>query len=222
MSIKTSIKDGTGTDKEAKVSESGKVQEKSVWVNLTGLSPGVIVPVGPSASGNRLLGDDARFSLNGDSVTFEMAVNGSPGSPQDFFIKAQDNRDLVITQIIIFGLDNGIKLANFYGQNSALSNGVEISWKSDDVMETLDLLKTTADVDLFSSIAGFTLRIESGGDNAKGIREFSPALLVRAKGTFGVAANDDDYIRIRIQDNISNLTTFLAYVRGVTTPPGEL
>lgn len=222
MSLKNSIKDGTGTNKEAKVDESGKQKENSLWVNLTGLSQGVVMPVGPSATGTRLLGNDARFSLDGDGAVFEMNVISSPGSPDDYYIKAQAGKDLIITQIILFGLDNGMKLANFYGQNSPLTNGIEISWKSDDNLETLDIIKSTNDVDLFSSIAGFTFRAEAGGDNAKGIREFSPALVIRAENTFGNALGDDDFLRIRIQDDLSNVLSVLAYVRGVSTDPGEL
>lgn len=151
-------------------------------------------------------------TLNGDGVTTDMRVNGS-GTPQDFLINAQVETDVFIEELRFFGNGNGIKLRNFLSRNQPLSTGIEITIKSDDTLTTLPLIKSTEDFKnkfaFGEGAGGFSLDVEAGGDGFLAVFSFNNPFLLRVQGTF---SPQDDFIQIRIQDNISSGLNSLEFI----------
>ena len=73
-----------------------------------------------------------------------MTVDGSI-KPVVFEIPASATTDLFIEDLIFDGQGSGIKFGNFISKNSALTNGLEIEIKSDNVVTTFPMIFTTED-----------------------------------------------------------------------------
>jgi len=134
----------------------------------------------------------------------DMLQNGSLVSPIDFMVDACDCTDIFIEHLIFNLQGSGIKFGQFGAKNTALTNGIEVQIKSDNVTTTLPLLKTTEDFkNKFAALSGdganFRLDNQAGADEFLAILRFNNPFILRVEGTFAV----DDYIRIRIQDDIS-------------------
>lgn len=215
MSIKTTIGDGTGMGHEAKVAPVGPANDNSVYVNLAGVTSEITVPVfsSPISGGESF---DA-FLLNGSSKA--MNVSGTLGTPVTFSLLADATQDIIITDLIIAGQDGSIKFSKWFAENNPLTNGVVISFKSDDVITTYDPLTTTTQLMAFSSG-----QIENASVTGEAVvicfRKFSPSLVIRAQGTHGGDATDDDYIKILIRDNLTGMDSFTCQARGVKVPAG--
>ena len=214
MSAKIEIKDGTGTNQVAKVDTTGPQEENAVWVHLAGITPEVSVPVfdAPVAGGESF----DQFLLNGASK--DMAINGSV-TAVDFRVEADATDDIIITDMILAGQDGSIKFSNWFALNSPLSPGVEISLKSDDKATTYDPLTTTTELMAFSS-GDIENSSVTGEAVVISFRKFSPSLIIRAQGTHGGASTDDDFIQVKIQDNLTGMDSFTCQVRGVKVPAG--
>ena len=149
---------------------------------------------------------------NGDPANIEMAINGGGGTEFTFPMDALD--DYFISEVRFFGLANGIQFTKFLGLNQALSNGIEVEIKTNNQILTLPLIKTTEDfADKFAFGGGdnFQLYIQSGAD--KFLASFIAASFpLRRVGTYG--AGNDDYIKIRINDNLSSIIELQAAVVG--------
>lgn len=147
---------------------------------------------------------------NGNPASIAMNVNGNTVQEYTFPVLALN--DLFVSEIRFFGLDSGIQFEKFLGRNSTLTNGIEVEIKTDNNIITLPLIKSTEDfADKFAFGGGdnFQLYIQSGAD--KFIASFiSAAFPLRAQGTFGVG--NDDYIKIRIRDNLTQVTSLQAAV----------
>lgn len=137
----------------------------------------------------------------------DMLVNASLGSPIDFIIPAQTNKEVFVEDLIFDGQGSGIKFGQFLSKSGAggIVNGIEITIKSDDVETTFPLLHATEDFKnkwaaLSGDGANFKLDIQSGKDEFLAILDFENPFLIRSAGTFPI----DDFIRVRIQDNISS------------------
>jgi len=212
MSAKYEIKDGEGTSQTAKVRETGPLNEKALWTHLAGVTAGVTIPVFDSPIADSEAYDE--FLLNGASK--EMAVNGSV-TPVDFRIEADDVQDIIITDMILAGQDGSLKFSKWFAQNNPLTNGVEISLKSDNALSTYDPLTTTTDLMSFSSG-----NIENSSVTGEAVvisfRKFSPSLIIRAQGTHGVG--NDDFIQVKIQDSLTSMDSFTCQVRGVKVEAG--
>ena len=140
----------------------------------------------------------------GNPTNDNMNQNGSLGSPVEFRIDPDPTVDLIINSFAFSAFDGGMKIDKFLGQNSALTNGLLVEIKSDDSMFQFEPIQTTQDFDaLFSWGSGrsFELIFASGNDSM--VSRFGPStpFLLRSQGTFGT----DDYIKIFIQDNLSNI-----------------
>lgn len=134
----------------------------------------------------------------------DMLVNGSV-TPQDFFINASPTTDLFIENLIFDGQGNGIKFGQFLSKNTSLTNGVEVTIKSDNVETTFPLLLSTEDFKnkwaaLGGDGANFRVDVQAGKDEMLAILAFNNPFIMRVQGTFST----DDFIRVRIQDNISS------------------
>lgn len=151
---------------------------------------------------------------NDDPAQYRMDINPG-GTPAVFTFPMDPINDIFVSEIRFFGLDSGIQFTNFLGRNSALTNGIYLEIKSDNNVITLPLLKTTEDfADKFAFGGGdnFQLYIQSGAD--KFLASFLTAPFpLRRSGTFGVG--NDDYIKIFIQDNLSQVTQLESAVVGV-------
>jgi hypothetical protein len=147
-----------------------------------------------------------KASLNGDLVTHEMAVNGS-GTDQVFRINAKVDSALFIQEIRFYGQGNGIQFGKFLNQNNALTEGIFVEIKSENVITDLFPIKTTEDFKnefSFGNGAGsFEVIFASGRDEFIATFEFSNPFLLEESGAHG--AGNDDFIEIRIRDNLSNV-----------------
>jgi len=152
----------------------------------------------PGAIGKRF---DAFFKNGGSS---DMLVDGSV-TPVTFRIEADATDDLFFEQIRMFGGGNGIKFGKFLSQNVTLTIGIEVTIKSDNETLVLQLIKSTEDFkNLFSFPSGdaFRIDVQSGSDQFLAIFEPPVTFPIRKSGTFG--AGNDDYVQIKIQDDISS------------------
>jgi hypothetical protein len=134
----------------------------------------------------------------------DMRVNGSIDSPVDFVINASATTDLFIEDLIFDGQANGIKFGQFLAQNSSLTNGVEVTIKSDDVTTVFPIIKSTEDFkNKWASLSGtgdtFRIDVQAGRDEMLAIIDFNNPFLLRVAGSF----TTDDYIRVRVRDNLT-------------------
>lgn len=152
-----------------------------------------------------------------DGSNNDLTVNGS-GTPVDFRLEAQAGFDLFIQEIRIHGLGNGIQFQKFLNLNSALTNGLEITLKSDDITSVFQLIKTTDDFKArWSSLGGFDLDIQSGADHVLATRRFPDTALpvLRSQGEF----TTDDFLQLRVQDNLSGVNELFCTVVGFVKEP---
>ena len=142
-------------------------------------------------------------ALNGGSA--DLTVNGS-STPVEFTIDA-GVQDALITELRFYGRDNGIQFGNFLGLNSALTNGVEVEVKSNDIIFTLPLIKTTDDfLNKFAFGTGRSAGVEQASGEDYFVASFIPAapFIIKQAGTFVT----DDYIKVTVQDNLTQINYF--------------
>jgi hypothetical protein len=225
--LKTSIKDGQGTNVEACVKPVGTLtpKEQALCVNISGTSPGQSVTTSDSAAGGQLdvfLTQETTGNFDPDGVTTNAIVNGTPGSPVYFSYIAIPNVDFIITDIIIIGIGNGIKINNWLNQNSDLNDPCILSVKADNDPLIAPPFSRTRDLAAYSTLGGFDLLVEAGGDMAKAIRQYKPLLVLREKGKFGTLPGADDYVRWKIQDSMNQVEEITIQLRGFTVEPGSV
>ena len=150
-----------------------------------------------------------------------MNVNGSV-TPVTFSIPAQATQ-LFIEDMIFDGQGNGIKFGNFLSQNTALTNGVLVTIKSDNIVTTFPLIKSTeAFKNKWAALSGdganFRIDVQAGKDEMLAILNFPNPFILRETGAFG--AGNDDYVRVLIQDNLSSsVSRFNFRVKGFEKDP---
>jgi hypothetical protein len=157
-----------------------------------------------------------------DGVTENAAVNGTVGSPVYFSFIALPNVDFIITDVIIIGIGNGIKINNWISQNSALGDPCVLELKADNDPLIAPPFYRTRDLAAYSTLGGFDLLVEAGGDMVKSMRQYKPLLVLREKGKFGTLPGADDYVRWKIQDSMSQITEITILLRGFTVEPGSV
>lgn len=139
--------------------------------------------------------DDMRQDCDGGSFTTAKC---------DFLVPIDNDEDIFISQIRCFGGCNGIKFGQHLCKNQDLTNGIEFVIKSDNETTSLPNIVATEDWKNFFSFPfpgnAFRIDVQAGGDQF--VATFAPQLsfVVRKSGTFGVG--NDDFIRIRINDNL--------------------
>ena len=224
--LKTSIKDGQGTNIEACVKPVGSLdpKEQALCVNISGTSPGQSVTTSDSASGGQtdvfLTRETATFVPDG--VTTNAAVNGTVGSPIFFSFIAIENVDFIITDVIVIGIGNGIKINNWISKNSSLADPCLLYVKADnDPLVPTPFLRTR-DLASYSTIAGFNLLVEAGGDMVKSMRQYKPLLVLREKGKFGTLPGADDYVRWQVQASHTGISEITIQLRGFVVEPGSV
>jgi hypothetical protein len=224
--LKNSIKDGQGSNREACVKAVGTLEpkENAVCVNISGTSPGQSVTTSDSAAGGQtdafLTRENAPWEPDG--VTMNAAVNGTVGSPIVFSFLAIPNVDLIITDVIIIGIDVGIKINNWIGSNSALGDPCLLNIKADNDPLPEKSFFRTRDLAAFSTLGGFDLLSESGGDMVKAMRQYKPLLVLRESGKFGSLPGADDYVSWTVQDSHAGIDELTIELRGFTVEPGSV
>lgn len=146
-------------------------------------------------------------------TVFNLKVSGTAGSPIDFTIPADPTEVKFITSITIGAIGNGIQFNKFLSQNSALTNGIQLQFKTNDVTVRRGPYRLTEDLaDLFAGNPdNFALYIQSGRDKLTAKRDFTIPVELRPQGEFST----DDYLRLRIRDNLTKgITTIRAVVDG--------
>jgi hypothetical protein len=141
------------------------------------------------------------FAKDGSSI--DMNVDGST-TPVDFFVNADTTDDLNIDFLSFQAFDSGIKIDNFLGMNSPITNGVVIEIKSNDKLFTFQPIRNTTEFNsLFAFGPGraFDLVFASGNDSMVSIFGPSSPFVLKKQGTFGT----DDYIKVTIQDDIDTV-----------------
>lgn len=142
-----------------------------------------------------------------------LLVNGSV-TPVEFTISADPTEVKFITKVAFGGRGNGIKFGQFLSKaGSGLTNGILVSYKSNDFMAQREPIKTTGDfLDLHAEDPdNFSIYVQAGGDKFIAVLEFPSPLELRPQGEFGT----DDYLTISIRDDItSGITQLRAIVTG--------
>lgn len=139
-------------------------------------------------------------------------VNANPGNPANFTVLADPTEVRFISSVTISGRDNGIQFSNFLGQNNALTNGILVFFKSNDIEATREPIRTTDDfLDLHAEDPdNFVVFFASGEDKFTAKLEFSPPLEIRPQGEFAI----DDFLTIRVRDNLTSINQLRAIVSG--------
>jgi len=146
--------------------------------------------------------------LNNGSAS--MLVNGSAVSPVVFTFPMAAFKDKFIREVRFYGAGNGIVFTKFLSKNQPLSEGIEVEIKTNNQVIFLPFIKTTEDFQAkfaFGSGDNFQLSLASGADVFLAVFISDNPFPLKAIGTFGVG--NDDYIKIRIRDNISSGITNL-------------
>jgi len=157
-------------------------------------------------------------SMNAGSPN--MTVNGSV-TPVNFTVPASSTTDVFIEHLIFDAQGSNIQFGKFISQNTAITNGLQITIKSDDVTTTLPLLKATEDFkNKFAALSGsgdnFQIDKQSGSDEILAIFSFPNPFVLRVQGSF----TTNDYIEVRVQDNLSsNIARLNFRVKGFEKEP---
>lgn len=146
-------------------------------------------------------------------VFSNLLVNGS-STPVNFRIEADPTNVKFINSVTFSSRGNGIKFGQFLSKSgSGLSNGIELSYKSKDVLVTREPLKTTDDILDFHAEDpdNFGLFIQSGGDKIIAILKFRSPIEIRPQSEFAI----NDFLQIKIQDDLtSGITQLRAIIEG--------
>ena len=132
-------------------------------------------------------------------TVYNLKVDGSV-TPVNFDILADPTDVKFVSRVIISCRGNGIKYGVFLSQNSALTNGMVVSFKTNDILVTRASLRTTDDIDdkHARNPSNFRLSVQSGGDKYIAVLEFGTPVELRPQGEF----TTDDYLRITVNDNV--------------------
>jgi len=160
--------------------------------------------------------------MNGGSSNF--IVNGSV-TPVDFEIGCDPEKDRFINEIRQYIICSGLKLDQFFCKNGSLSNGVLVTVRSEG--QELDFLPLQVTTDWITKFAigpaGPTgqsrIDLQAGADAYTGSFIFEQPAVIKKCGTNGTVT--DDFIRIRIRDNLTNqnLSTYSGLVEGFEREP---
>ena len=169
------------------------------------------VVVQPSAISDQF----QEHALNGGK---SLNVDGSV-TPVEFRVLCDPVYDKYITNMRMWFQDNGIKFGQFMGINGSLANGIDIIIRSQNLERTLlaEPIRTTEDfqIHLADPITLFNLHVQSGLDMAISETIFENPFIVSKCGTYPV----DDYILVKIQDNLTSIVNGEFLVFGFRKEP---
>ena len=160
-----------------------------------------------------------KASLDGLGVDFEMAVNGSV-TEQIYRVNAKVDSAIFIQEIRFYGQGNGIQFGKFLNLNSTLTNGIFVEIKSENVITDLFPIKSTEDFKnefSFPGAGAFEVIFASGRDEFLATFEFANPFLLEESGAHG--AGNDDFIEIRIRDQLSQVGSLQFLAKGFEKEP---
>lgn len=145
------------------------------------------------------------------TVFSDLRVDGSV-TPVTFMVPADATEVKFVSKIVFAGQGNGIKFGQFLSKNSLLTNGILVSFKSNDFSASREAIKSTEDFLDFHAEdpARFALFIQSGGDKFSAVLDFGSPLELRPQGEF----TTDDFLMISIRDD---LTSGIAKLRAIVS-----
>jgi hypothetical protein len=147
------------------------------------------------------LGNMFFLKASSGAVT-NMNVNGSVTNV-NFRVSADATNDLVVDELRFGGWDVGIDLDGFMASAAALTNGILITIKSEDVTFTFIPIKRTVhfnDNFAFGPGGNFFIFFDSPDYLTAAFGPRSPFIIKKA-GTYGT----NDYIEVRIRDNLTSV-----------------
>lgn len=160
-----------------------------------------------------------KASLDGLGVTVEMSVNGST-TEKVYLINARSTQ-VFVQSVRFYGQGNGIQFGKFLNLNNTLTNGILVNIKSENIVTTLFPIKATEnfknEFSFGSGANGFEVIFASGRDEFLATFDFTNPFLISEAGAFG--AGNDDYIEIRIRDNLSQVGSLQFLAKGFEKEP---
>ena len=143
----------------------------------------------------------------------DMTVDGSV-TPVEFFIDAHPTKQKIIQYLTFSGTANGIKYQQFLNLNSKLTNGITVSYKSQDVSASFDeSIDSTDDFeDSFCVLPNdFSLSVQAGGDHFNGTRNLvNNVIILDPQGSYA----SDDFLKITISDDLTSVNELSLRAKG--------
>lgn len=156
------------------------------------------VPLGQLFNQNVLNGGSPDLNINGGGgTTFEIPLI---------------NDDRIISSIVFYGRDSGIKFGRFLGGNTPLGTGITIEVKSEDEIFSFLPLQITEDFrnKFCVSPSDFVIDFASGEDAFTAAFIPPAPFYIRNQNQY----TTPDYIRVTINDNLSGINYLECLVRG--------
>jgi len=147
-----------------------------------------------------------------DGASSALAVDGST-TAVEFIVPAEAVKDLVVTSLLFEAFDGGIKVDNFLGLNSPLTNGILIEVKSQDEVFQFLPITNTQEFDshfAFGSGRSFSIIFAAGNDSMVSRFGLDSPFTIKKQGTYA----SDDYIKVIIRDNLSNIDSLQFLTQG--------
>ena len=156
--------------------------------------------------------DGTPIADQGGTGDASLLVNGSLGTPIEFTIPPDTEKDLFISEMRFYGGGNGIQYGNFVSKNSALTNGIKVTIRSDEVEKTFFPIRKTEDFKnkwSFGSGTNFKLETPSGTDQFIAVLQFENPFPLRKIATF---LSGDDFIKVEVRDSLNSGITELEFM----------
>lgn len=139
----------------------------------------------------------------------DLTINGGGGTS---FTLPLINEDRIISSIVFYGRDSGIKFGKFLGNNAELTTGIQVNVKSEDETFTFLPIKSTDDFrnKFARTPSDFVIDFASGEDAFTAT--FIPAapFYIRKQTQFSTP----DFIEVVINDNLNGINYLECLVRG--------
>ena len=203
---------------------SGRGAKNSARINGEGELSVVVHPHPPKDEQETALPFRQYFTATGQAGgSFDMRVNASAASPQDFYIQAVGDYDIYLKTLSIIISDAGATLSEF-GNLASLTNGIEFGWDSQDVGEIIiaDSIKTNFE---FMRLAIGNPPLGGGTDafQAANVVSTSEAYIptINFAEIFGLQygirlrKGTKDRLYFKIKDNVSGVDQFDAIAYGI-------
>lgn len=207
--ITTRIEDGAGQDRYAKISSENVLE---------------VLNHGHPPKSETLFTIPFRQRFSDSSNSTDMAVDGS-STEVDFYISAIPGRDIYIRSLSVLISDGGSPALNKFGALSALTNGVEFCYVTQDqgqfimhdgIKTNLEFVRLGVDTAGIGTGTDAYLADVSGGGTEK---SYLPTIDIQETFgmPFGLKLREDttDYLTFRVKDDLTGLTTFNIIAYGI-------
>jgi len=207
--ITSRIADGKGNDRYAKISKENALE---------------VLNHGHPPKSETLFAIPYRKRFTDSSNSTDMAVDGS-STEVDFSISAIPGKDIYIRSLSVLIGDGGSPALSKFGALTALTNGVEICYVTQDkgtfvmhdgIKTNLEFIRLGVDTAGIGTGTDAFLADVSGGGTEK---SYLP--IIDLQETFGLPfglklrENTTDYLTFKVRDDLTGLTTFNAIAYGI-------